>query len=81
MKNYVLIINREKAVWQQSGYSSITAKLSFEDPEDAEYFIEHFNGQDSYHEAMPDDKEVRWSFYLTVLDEEFEQKMVSEPTE
>ncbi len=50
MKNYVLIINREKAVWQQSGYSSITAKLSFEDPEDAEYFIEHFNGQDSYHD-------------------------------
>ena len=79
MKNYVLIINREKALWQhESGYlnHSITAKLSFEDPEDAEYFIEHFNGQDSYHDAMPDDKEVRWSIYLTVLDEEFEDKMV-----
>ena len=75
----VLIINREKALWQhESGYlnHSITAKLSFEDSEDAEYFIEHFNGQDNYQEAMPKEKEVKWSIYLQGVNGEFEDKMI-----
>ena len=79
MKNYVLIINGEKALWQnESGYMNytITAKLSFEESEDAEYFIEHFNGQDNYHDAMADDKEVKWSIYLQGRNGEFEDKMV-----
>lgn len=78
-KNYVLIINGEKALWQhESGYMNytITAKLSFEESEDAEYFIEHFNGQDNYHDAMADDKEVKWSIYLQGKNGEFEDKMV-----
>jgi len=75
----VLIINREKALWQhESGYlnHSITAKLRFEDSEDAEYFIKHFNGQDNFHDAMPDDKEVKWSIYLQGRTGEFEDKMI-----
>lgn len=80
---YVLIIHRKKAMWQhQSGYintnlgNPVTAKLSFEDSEDAEYFIEHFNGQDNFHDAMPDDKEVKWSIYIQGRNGEYEDKMI-----
>ena len=75
----VLILNNRTAIWKhQAGFQSFnaTAKLSFEDTVDAQYFIDNFNGQHDFRDAMPDGKDVHFTVYLQTGGAEFADKMV-----
>ncbi len=87
-----VVLHKKKAKLRETPFESInhssvweeqTKTLSFKEMVDSEYFVEHWNGQMDYREAMQLDKEVHFVVYLEgpngIFPDEFIKKEGWEP--